>query len=104
MFFGVFDFTFVVWMFVGAVSVLVVLGAKEWFKDAEITMSWWKWLIGVVWYVILMTGLAAPFTLMGEGEAGAGWKMLLFSLPVLIITGFAVYRILKIDVEKEKGV
>ena len=104
MFFGVFDFTFVVWMFVGAVSVLVVLGAKEWFKDAEITMSWWKWLIGVVWYVILMMGLAAPFTLMGEGEAGAGWKMLLFSLPVLIITGFAVYRILKIDVEKEKGV
>lgn len=102
MFFGVFDFTFVVWMFVGAVSVLVVLGAKEWFKDAEITMSWWKWLIGVVWYVILMMGLAAPFTLMGEGEAGAGWKMLLFSLPVLIITGFAVYRILKIEVEKEK--
>jgi hypothetical protein len=101
MFFGVFDFTFVVWMFVGAVSVLVVLGAKEWFKDADITMSWWKWLIGVVWYIILMMGLAAPFTLMGEGEAGAGWKMLLFTIPVLIITGFAVYRILKIGTEKK---
>lgn len=101
MFFGVFDFTFVVWMFVGAVSVLVVLGAKEWFKDADITMSWWKWLIGVVWYIILMMGLAAPFTLMGEGEAGAGWKMLLFTIPVLIITGFAVYRILRIGAEKK---
>ena len=32
MFFGVFDFTFVVWLFVGAVSVLVVMGAKEWLK------------------------------------------------------------------------
>ena len=102
MFFGVFDFTFVVWMFVGAVSVLVVLGAKEWFKDADITMTWWKWLIGVVWYIILMMGLAAPFTLMGEGEAGAGWKMLLFTIPVLVITGFAVYRILKIGTEKKE--
>jgi len=101
MFFGVFDFTFVVWMFVGAVSVLVVLGAKEWFKDADITMSWWKWLIGVVWYIILMMALAAPFTLMGEGETGAGWKMLLFTIPVLVITGFAVYRILKIGTEKK---
>jgi hypothetical protein len=102
MFFGVFDFTFVVWMFVGAVSVLVVLGAKEWFKDADITMSWWKWLIFVIWYLILMMGLAAPFTLMGEGEVSAGWKMLLFSIPVLIITGFVVYRILKIGTEKKK--
>lgn len=101
MFFGVFDFTFVVWIFVGAVSVLIVMGAKEWFKDAEITMSWWKWLIGVVWYIFLMMGLAAPFTLMGEGEVGAGWKMLLFSLPVLIITGFAVFRILKIGTAKK---
>lgn len=101
MFFGVFDFTFVVWMFVGAVSVLVVLGAKEWFRDADITMSWWKWLIGVVWYIILMMSLAAPFTLMGEGESGAGWKMLLFTTPVLVITGFAVYRILKIGTEKK---
>jgi hypothetical protein len=102
MFMGVFDFTFVVWMFVGAVSVLVVLGAKEWFKDAEITMTWWKWIVGVVWYIILMLGLAAPFTLMGEGEVGAGWKMLLFTIPVLIITGFVVYRILKIGAEKKK--
>ena len=103
MFFGVFDFTFVVWIFVGAVSVLVVLGAKEWFKDAAITMTWWKWLVGVVWYIFFfLMGLTAPFTLMGEGETGAGWKMLLFTIPVLVITGFAVYRILKIETEKKK--
>ncbi len=103
MFFGVFDFTFVVWLIVGAVSVLVVMGAIEWFKDAGITMSWWKWLVSVVWYIIFLMGMAAPFTLMGEGEAAAGWKMLLFTLPVLIITGFAVYRILKIGTEKKKA-
>lgn len=103
MFFGVFDFSFVVWLFIGAVSVFVVLGAKEWFKDAAINMSWWKWLIGVIWYIFTMMLLAAPFTIMGEGEVSAGWKMLLFSLPVMILSGFIVYRILKIGTKQKKA-
>ena len=103
MFFGVFDFTFVVWIFVGATSVLIALGAKEWFKDLNITMSWWKWLISVVWYIFMMLCLAAPFTLMGEGEPGAGWKMMIFTVPVIIISGFVVYRILKIGTEKKEA-
>lgn len=93
---GVFDFTFVIWIFIGALSVLVVLGAQEWLKDAGITMNWWKWLISALWYIILMAGLAAPFTLIGEGESSGGWKLLLFSLPVLILTGFVVFRILQL--------
>lgn len=102
MFLGVFDFTFVVWVLVGAVSVLVVLGAIEWFKDAGIVMNWWKWLIGVLWYILTLMGLAAPFTLMGEGESGAGWKLLLYSLPVLIILAFVVFRILQIGKSKKE--
>ena len=101
MFLGVFDFTFVVWIIVGAVSVLVVLAAIEWFKDSGIVMNWWKWLIGTVWYIFTLMGLTAPFTLMGEGESAGGWKLLLFTLPVLIILGFAVYRILKIGKPKK---
>lgn len=96
MFLGVFDFTFLVWILVGAVSVLVVLGANEWFKDTGIVMTWWKWLIATIWYILTLMGLAAPFTLMGEGESAAGWKLLLFSLPVLIILAFVVLRILQI--------
>ncbi len=102
MFLGVFDFTFVAWIFVGAVSVLVVLGANEWFKDAGIVMTWWKWLIAAIWYILTLMALAAPFTLMGEGESAAGWKLLLFSLPILIILAFVVLRILQIGkVSKE---
>ncbi len=99
MFFGVFDFTFAVWIVVGAVSVLIVLGANEWFKDRGIPMNWWRWILVAVWYVLFMMGLAAPFTIMGEGEAAAGWRMLLFSLPVFIILGFCVYRLILIGRE-----
>ncbi|HEY62407.1 MAG TPA: hypothetical protein G4N95_07125 [Anaerolineae bacterium] len=100
MFLGVFDFTFVVWILIGAVSVLIVLGAIEWFKDAGIVMTWWKWLIATIWYIIVLMGLAAPFTLMGEGESAAGWKLLIFSVPVLVILAFIVLRILRIGKTK----
>lgn len=103
MFLGVFDFTFVVWILIGAVSVLVVLGAIEWFKDAGIVMTWWKWLIAAIWYILTLMGLAAPFTLMGEGESAAGWKLLLFSLPVLIILAFVVLRILQIGKARKEA-
>lgn len=103
MFLGVFDFTFVVWIGIGAVSVLVAMGAIEWFKDAGIRMSWWKWVITVLWYLFTLAALAAPFTLMGEYEVKAGWKLLLFTLPVLIITGFALYRILLIGTAKKQA-
>lgn len=96
MFLGVFDFTFVVWILMGAISVLVVLGASEWFKGAGIVMTWWRWLIAAIWYILALMGLAAPFTLMGEGESAAGWKLLMFSAPLVIISAFIVLRILRI--------
>lgn len=101
MFFGVFDFTFVGWIFVGAFGVLVYFGLKTWFEDLNIPMNWWKWVLTAVWYIGVMMGIAAPFTFMGEGEVGAGWKMLLFTIPLIIVTGVAVYRILLIGKEKE---
>ena len=103
MFLGVFDFTFVIWILIGAISVLVVLGAIEWFKDAGIVMNWWKWLIAAIWYILTLMGLAAPFTLMGEGESAAGWRLLLFSVPVLIILAFIVLRILQIGKARKEA-
>ena len=103
MFLGVFDFTFVVWILIGAISVLVVLGAIEWFKDAGIVMNWWKWLIAAIWYILTLMGLAAPFTLIGEGESAAGWRLLLFSVPVLIILAFIVLRILQIGKARKEA-
>ena len=94
--FNVFDFTFVLWLIVGAVSVLIAVGAQEWVKDLGFQMTWWKWTIVVIWYVALLLGLAAPFTFMGEGEVTAGLRMLGISAVIFVITGVAVWRILAI--------
>lgn len=103
MFFGVFDFTFVWWIVFGVAGVFVAMGASEWFKDLNIPMTWWKWLVLGVWYLAFWAGIAAPFTFMGESEVAAGWRLLLFSLPILIISGVIVYRILLIGKQTAKG-
>jgi hypothetical protein len=40
---------------------------------------------------------------MGESEVGAGWRMLLLNVPILIISGFAVYRILTLGSKKKEA-
>ena len=100
--FNVFDFSFVYWMAFGAVTVLVVFGAGAWFKDREISMNWWKWTILTLWYISAIAAIAAPFTVMGENEVAAGWRMFAFDIPVVIISGFIVYRILAIGRQKQK--
>jgi hypothetical protein len=103
MFFGVFDFTFVWWIIIGAATVLVTMGANEWFKDLNIPMTWWKWVVLSAWYVFFWLGIAAPFTFMGENEVAAGWRLMAFSLPFLIISGIIVYRILIIGKQTLKS-
>lgn len=103
MFFGVFDFTFVWWIIFGAATVLVAMGANEWFKDLNIPMTWWKWMVLGAWYIFCWLGIAAPFTFWGESEVTAAWRLGLFTLPFLIISGFIVYRILRIGAQKPQG-
>jgi hypothetical protein len=94
--FGVLDLTFVYWIAFGAVTVLIIRGANAWLADRGIRMSWWRWAILMLWYSAALAGIAAPFTIMGEHEVAAGWRFLTFNLPVIIISGFTVWRALKL--------
>ena len=100
--FGAISYGFLYWIFFGATLVLIILGALEWFKDKGIGMKWWKWIVLTLWYIALMVSVGAPFTLMGEGETGAGWKLLGVNAVVIIIAGFLVYRILLMSKKKQE--
>lgn len=101
--FGLFDFSFVYWILFGAVTVVIGLGAHAWLQDRQIPMPWWKWIILGLWYVAALGGIAAPFTIMGEDELGAGLRLLAVNLPVVVITGFVVWRILEIGRAKRSA-
>ncbi len=78
----------------GAVTGLVIAGAIAWAKDLGLRMSWWNWLLAGLWYVLLNFFVFLDFTMIGEGEPGAGWKMLLFQGVIMIILGVGLVRII----------
>ena len=92
--FSVFDFTFLYWIAFGVMTVPLVLWCKEWLADRGIDMTWWKWIILAGWYVAFLLSIAAPFVILGEGEPGAWWKLLLFNLAIDVVSCLVVYRIL----------
>jgi hypothetical protein len=84
-------FAFFVGLFTGA----VVVGAVSWAKSLGRKMSWWKWLLSALWYLMLLFLLFASFTFMGEGEPAAGWKTLGISVVLMVILGAGLVRILR---------
>ena len=85
-----------IWAFIiGALLGLVFLGARAWFKDLEIKMNWWKWILSFLWYLLLLFFVLAAFTFVGEGEKGAGYKLLGAIAVLMSILGVGLYRVLK---------
>ena len=83
-------FSFIVGLLTGA----VVVGANFWAKALGLRMHWWKWLLSVLWYMLLLFFIFAAFTFMGEGEVSAGWKTLGISVVILVVLGAGLARIL----------
>lgn len=79
---------------VGALSGLVITGAIAWAKDLGLRMTWWKWLLVALWYLLLNFFVLMDFTLIGEGEPGAGLRLLLFQGIIMIILGVGLVRLL----------
>ena len=78
----------------GALFGLVVAGAVSWSRHLGLRMTWWKWLLATIWYILLNLLVFLAFTIIGEGESAAGLKMLLFGAVILVILGAGLFRLL----------
>ncbi len=85
---------------VGLLTGPVVYAAIYFAKDLKLKMTWWKWLLVAVWYVLLLFFILADFTLIGEGEPGAGWKLLAFQAILMVILGVGLGRLVFAGREK----
>ncbi len=82
------------WFIMGMLFILVAAGARAWAEALRLKMTWWKWVLALLWYVQLNITVAAPMTFIGEDEAAAGGKLFLFMLVTTIILGVILWRLL----------
>jgi hypothetical protein len=75
------------WIIMGLIYALIIAGAPIWMQDMGVQMSWWKWILAAVWYVLLSFSFAGSFTLLGEKEPAAWYRFLFFNLIITIIVG-----------------
>ena len=88
------------WMVMGALSVLIGIGATLWAKDLGFKMNWFKWVLVVIWYLFLLLTVASPFTMIGENEAVAGFRIIPFLVVPTVVLGVALWRYLKFEPKK----
>jgi hypothetical protein len=82
------------WTVMGLLYALMIAGAPIWAADLGLQMTWWKWLLVIIWFCLLNTGLAAGFTFIGEKEPGAGPNILKVSMVIMIVLGFGLWLLL----------
>ena len=84
----------VFWFLMGMLAILVGVGFKYFADDRNWVLTWWKWLLVIVWYCIFNLSFLAWGTLIGENEPGAGWRVGLLGLFISLILGVGLWRLL----------
>ena len=82
------------WTIMGLIYTLTAFGAPIWAQDLGLHMTWWKWCLAAIWYVLLSFSLAGAFTLLGEREPGAWYKFLGFHFIITIIFGAIIWSLI----------
>ena len=100
MFIGTTMLNYLFWMIMGAMQVLVVVGANNWLTSYNKKVTWWQMALMYGCFISLCTVIAGGFTLMGEYETIAGWYFIGFlGVPHVIV--FAI--LLKFYVLKKQA-
>ena len=89
------------WFLNGIIFVVIVFALKAFAEDKGWKMTWWKWLLSGIWYLIFCTGLYAWGTLIGENFPTAGFRFFLFNTFLSLILGVGLWRLLAIKPKAE---
>jgi hypothetical protein len=82
------------WLLMGAILVLVGFAFKAFAEDRGWQLTWWKGLLGLVWYTLILLSFYAWGTLAGENEGSAGIKLFLFGIFVCAVLGVGLWRLM----------
>ncbi len=60
------------WIVMGLLFALIIAGAPIWAQDLDLHVTWWKWCLAALWYVLLSFSFAGGFTLLEKKSQGRG--------------------------------
>jgi hypothetical protein len=90
------------WFLMGSLFVLVAAGFKAFADDRGWVMTWWKALLGVIWYGIFSVSFLAWGTLIGENEGGAGFRIFLLGMFISLVLGVGLWRLMQLEPAAEE--
>ena len=82
------------WFIEGVFVCLVIIGFKYWMEDHGTALSWWNWVLFIVWLFFGGFTIAFITTSLGENEPRAALLGgILFGL-MAILSGFILWKLL----------
>ena len=88
------------WFLMGVLFILIAAGLNAFAKGRGWVMTWWKWVLSIIWYTIFTLTFYAAGILIGENEGSAAWKILLLGLFISLILGVGLWRLLMIKAKE----
>lgn len=82
------------WLLMGVILVVVAMAFKAFAEDQGWRLTWWKWILVVLWYGLFSMSFFTYGTLAGENEGNAGLRLMLLMLFISLILGVGLWRLL----------
>jgi hypothetical protein len=89
------------WLLMGVILVLIGAAFKAFAEDQGWKLTWWKWLLAVLWYGLFASSFYVYGTVAGEGEPSAALWMMLFILFISLILGVGLWRLITLGAKSE---
>ncbi|KKM11599.1 hypothetical protein SY88_07870 [Clostridiales bacterium PH28_bin88] len=80
------------WLVIGASAVLAIQGLIQWSRERGIILTWWKWVLIILWVLLCGSSLAFITTNLGEREAKAVLTGSMSLIPLTVIAGGILWR------------
>lgn len=88
------------WIMLGLLYAFIFYSARFWFEDLKIKMNRLKWVLAILFFILLNATIGGAFTLIGEDERHAGIYFLGIGMVTCFILGVGLWRYLKSDSDK----
>ncbi|MBN2083593.1 MAG: hypothetical protein JW748_00100 [Anaerolineales bacterium] len=82
------------WFLMGILSVVVVAAFRAFARDRGWRIAWWKGLFGIAAYFVFAMSFYAWGTLIGEGEGGAGFRILVLGIVISLALGAGFWKLI----------